>query len=121
MSEIELSEGAIQQKCVMYYRNNYCLKIHNPRHLIFSVPNDVKNDIERMRKVSEGLYSGASDLIILEPGVAKFVEMKTETGTQSKDQKQFQEIVEALGFEYYLIRSFEQFKSELCTITTHPQ
>jgi hypothetical protein len=120
MNELELSESAIQQKCVMYYRNNYCLKIHNPRHLIFSVPNDIKNDIERMRKVSEGLYSGASDLIILEPGVAKFVEMKTETGTQSKDQKEFQQIVEALGFQYFLIRSLEQFKKELCTSPTTP-
>jgi len=36
--------------------------------------------------------------------------MKTETGTQDKEQKVFQQQVEALGHIYIICRSFEQFQ-----------
>jgi len=47
---------------------------------------------------------------VLLPNKILFIEVKTDIGTQSKEQKNFQERVEKLGFEYHLVRSLEDFK-----------
>ena len=107
------TENKLQQEIIMYYRNNYCLKHHTPRHAIFSVPNDSKDAKEQMRKIATGLMSGVSDLIILRPSETIFCEVKTDVGKQSEKQKAFQEIVELLGFKYILVRSLQEFKQSL--------
>ena len=104
------TEAKIQSEIVAWFNNEYCLKFHNPRYCIFSVPNDTQNKEETMRKLSTGLKSGASDLIVLFPNRAIFCEVKTPTGVQSESQKDFQEQVEKLGFEYILVRSLDDFK-----------
>lgn len=104
------TEDKIQQEIVMWYRNTYCLKNHNPRNLIFSVPNDSKDAKEQMRKIATGLYAGVSDLIIIHFGKVLFVEVKNDKGRQSDKQKDFQQLIEAQGFKYYLVRSLEQLK-----------
>ena len=55
------------------------------------------------------MKSGVSDLIVLMPNRAMFIELKNEKGIQSESQKDFEQSVSALGFEYYLIRSLDQF------------
>jgi len=58
--------------------------------------------------------SGVADLILLMPnGKCIFVEMKTEKGTQSPNQKEFEDAVLKLGFTYIVCRSFEQFQEEI--------
>lgn len=104
------SEDAIQQEIVMWYRNTYCLKKHNPRNILFSVPNDSKNSVEQMRKISTGLYAGVSDIIVIHFGEVYFIEVKTEIGRQSNKQKEFQELIENQGFKYYLVRSLKEFQ-----------
>ena len=104
------TENKLQQEIIMFYRNNYCLKHHTPRHAIFSVPNDSKDAKEQMRKIATGLMSGVSDLIILRPNETIFCEVKTDAGKQSEKQKDFQKLVELLGFKYILVRSLEEFK-----------
>lgn len=103
-------ESKIQQEIVMWFKNNYCLKTMNPRCAIFSVPNEGKSAKEMMFKKATGLMAGASDLIVLMPNKCLFVECKNATGYQRPEQKEFQSIVEALGFEYHLVRSLEDFK-----------
>ena len=107
------TENKLQQEIIMYYRNNYCLKHHEPRHAIFSVPNDSKDAKEQMRKIATGLMSGVSDLIILRPNETIFCEVKTDFGKQSEKQKDFQSLVENLGFKYILVRSLDDFKNKL--------
>jgi hypothetical protein len=106
-------EDAIQQEIVMWYRNNYCLKKHDPRNLIFSVPNDSKDAKEQMRKIATGLFSGVSDLIMIHFGNVYFIEVKTDVGRQSDKQKEFQKIIELQGFKYNLVRSLDEFKKIL--------
>jgi hypothetical protein len=60
-----------------------------------------------------GVVAGVSDLIIIKPNEVIFVEVKTEIGKQSDKQKEFQQIVETLGFKYLLVRSLEDFKSQI--------
>jgi hypothetical protein len=52
-------------------------------------------------------------LIIVQPNRVIFLELKDTNGRQSNEQKSFQEKVTALGFEYWLIRSLEEFKAKL--------
>lgn len=107
------TESRIQQEIVIFFNNEYCLKFHNPRYCIFSVPNDSESKEETMRKKATGLLSGVSDLIVLFPNRAVFCEVKTPTGTQSETQKDFQKHVESLGFEYILVRSLDEFKTKI--------
>jgi hypothetical protein len=87
------------------------LNFFEQKHLIFSVPNDGKNMMEQMRKKATGLLAGVSDLIVIQPNRIIFIEVKTERGVQSESQKQFENDVKALGFEYYLVRSLNEFKN----------
>ena len=105
-----ISENKIQQEIVLWYNNNFCLKHHNPRQCIFSVPNDSINAIETKRKVNTGLLAGVSDLIILHNGECLFIEVKTLSGKPSEKQKDFEKIASLQGFKYYLVRSLEDFK-----------
>ena len=106
-----LAESRIQQEIVMWFRNNYCRVGLVPRCVIFSVPNEGQNEVEQMRKVQTGLMAGASDLIVIMPNVTIYVECKDDKGSQSDEQIVFQELVEALGFRYVLVRSLDDFKS----------
>jgi len=103
------SEGKIQQECVIYFRNNN-LKTNN---LMFSVPNEGKSVVEQMYKKSLGMLSGVSDTIIILSNKVIFCEFKDATGKQSDNQIIFQNKVETLGFEYWLIRNIEDFKNNL--------
>jgi hypothetical protein len=111
-------ESKIQQEIVMYVTNNFGLKHHNPKFLIFSVPNEGKNAKEQMYKKMLGLKSGVSDLILVMPSRVVFVECKDDTGKQSESQKEFESDVTALGFEYWLVRSLDDFKAHLQNIFT---
>ena len=104
------TENKIQQEIIIWFRNNFCLKNNDPRSAIFSVPNDSKDAKEQMRKIATGLMAGVSDLICIHKGKVLFIECKDEKGRQSDKQKDFQSIVESQGFEYYLVRSLENFK-----------
>jgi hypothetical protein len=111
-----ISENKIQQEIVLWYNNNFCLKHHNPRQCIFSVPNDSINAIETKRKVNTGLMAGVSDLIILHNGECLFIEVKTLSRKQSEKQKDFEKIVSFQGFKYYLVRSLEDFKKIISSL-----
>lgn len=107
------SESAIQQQCYMWFNNTYCLNHHEPRLLMFSVPNEGKNAIEQSRKKQIGMLSGVSDTIIIFENRVVFCEFKDDKGKQSDRQKDFQERVEKLGHEYWIVRSLDEFKQLL--------
>jgi len=106
-----MSEENLQQQCVLWFNNKFCLKTNVPRCMIFSVPNDSSNFMETKRKINTGLLKGVSDLIVIIPGKVLFIELKTETGTQSAVQKDFQNRIELLGFKYHLARSLKEFQN----------
>ncbi len=112
MSEEEKTEARIQQDIVMWFRNEYCLKHHEPRSLIMSIPNNREHGMKEV-----GMMSGASDLLVMyskdgldfEGMMIYWVEVKTPKGRQSPKQKVFQEHVEQMGMEYVIVRSREEF------------
>ena len=62
-----------------------------------------------MKLKATGLKAGVSDLIVLMPNRCIFVELKMPKGVQSDKQKEFQSVVQLLGFEYHIIKSLEEF------------
>ena len=108
-----MTEDQLQQKIVIDFRNRN-LKNDN---LIFSIPNGgSRNPIEALKLKKTGTLAGVSDLIIMVPNRIIFLELKTESGIQSEVQKNFQNKVEALGFEYLLIRNLKQYEDLMQTL-----
>lgn len=128
-------ENHLQCEIVKSFNNNYCLRTHKPRYYIFAVQNELPTQLASMIAVkvpqpikeivkrslsiclsgaiNMGMRNGVSDLIVLLPKRVVFVELKSEIGKQREKQKEFQNIVEGLGFEYYVIRSIEEFYTAL--------
>jgi hypothetical protein len=107
-----INENNLQAEIYKWFNNTYCLKSHNPRAIICSIPNGgTRNIREAMTFKSTGLLKGASDLIVIFPnGKLCFVELKIAKGVQSAEQKDFECRVSSLGYEYHLIRSLDEFK-----------
>ena len=106
-----MSEDILQAKLYKWYHNNYCTKLNNPQHVIFSVPNGGhRSKSEAARFKATGLVAGVSDLIVVQPNKIIFIELKLEKGKQQKTQIDFENKVSALGFEYHVVRSLEEFK-----------
>jgi hypothetical protein len=104
------TEDQIQAEIYKWFHNEYCTKFNNPRCCIFAVPNGgLRSKHEAMKLKSTGVVAGVSDLIVLMPNKCIFVEVKTDIGRQSDKQKDFEEIVKALNFDYHLVRSLEDF------------
>lgn len=97
-----MTEDQLQAKIVKEYNNRYCLKHHEPRNMIFSIPNGgLRNKIEAMKMQATGLLAGASDLIIIHFGVIHFVELKKEGEKPRANQLDFAERVKANGFNWH--------------------
>ena len=96
-------ESNIQQAVVKWFRMQY------PRFIIAAVPNGgFRNAREAAIMQREGVLAGFADLVVLAQRNVLFLEMKTTKGKQSDKQKEFQNKVSKLGFEYIVCRSFEQ-------------
>ena len=87
---------------MVWYRKNF------KNDLIFSVPNERASGWNKM--IAIGMLPGVSDLIVVTKGKVLFVEVKDYKGIQRPNQVDFENKVKALGFEYYLVRSLDEFK-----------
>jgi len=103
-------EDRIQQEIFLYLNNNFCLEWMPDRGIIFHVPNQRASAIERIKLAAIGVLSGVSDLIFIYRGKHLYIEVKTPTGTQSKDQKEFEGRIQSNGFSYYVVRSVDDVK-----------
>ncbi|MCM1440983.1 MAG: VRR-NUC domain-containing protein [Roseburia sp.] len=60
----------------------------------------------------EGVTAGVADMILLHPNIehhALCIEFKTPKGRQQDSQRRFQRKVEAFGYRYEIVRSFDEF------------
>ena len=116
-------ESDLQQQCVAWFNQNF------PQYWLFSVKNSSKMGgktitgkngkqipLEAIIAKREGLRAGVADLQLLFGNgkyYSLFLELKTDTGEQSKEQKQFEAYCNQNKFKYVLIRSIEQFRKEI--------
>lgn len=82
---------------------------------VFSVPNGthLKPSQARIAK-AEGMMAGVSDLVIMLPkGQIVFAEMKNPDGTgrQSPMQREFEDIVRSMGYDYYIWDNWKQVEA----------
>ena len=90
---------------------------------LFAVPNGAKRSRwERMEKKQEGMTAGVADMILLVPSTRhhglclEFKKAKaaaTSKTYQTPEQRAWQAAVEAQGYRYEVVRSFE----EACNVT----
>lgn len=80
-----------------------------PEKLIFAVPNGgSRHKAEAANMKRQGVKPGVADVILLIPkkGYACLcIEFKTSSGSQSKEQKEFQKQAESCGSKYVISRS----------------
>lgn len=113
-----ISEDALQQQCVIWFRNNY-LEL---RGLLFSVPNGgYRNAREATKLTQTGLFKGVADLLFMYDGKTYCIEMKTEVGSQSKGQEFWEGQVKKQGFDYFVCRSLEEFQGVIQGIINKPK
>lgn len=102
-------ESNLQIACVRWFR----LQFPSIAPLLFSVPNGGRRDaVTGAILKAEGAVAGVADLLLLLPSGDHHglcIEMKTEKGKQSDAQKEWQKAVEAAGYKYAVVRTFEQF------------
>jgi hypothetical protein len=114
-----VSEATIQQHIVATF--SVLSRQHN--FLFFHVPNEAAMKgrkgkslyalIAHLKKM--GLVPGVSDLIIGHEGRMYFMEVKTETGVMSENQRHFQDWAMRCRMPYAIVRSAENAVSALKT------
>lgn len=101
-----MSEGRLQQEIVFWFRNAF----PNLRGLLcYNNNNSLGGRKGNMNKYL-GVIKGRADMVFYYKSRAYMIELKTEIGYQSKEQKKWQNIIEEQGFNYSIIRSLEDFK-----------
>ena len=95
-SKIEIH---LQHECVLWFNMEF------PQHIIIPVVNEGAYNNRNLT-----VLKGVSDTIIVMGRDVIFVEYKTFTGVQSQHQKVFEKRINNNGLDYFIIRSFEQFK-----------
>lgn len=109
------SEAKIQAEIFQWYWNNYCLPIHNPRQLIFHVPNQKQMGLNNI-----GLYPGASDLVVVHNSKVLMIEVKEPSnGRQSDNQKKFQSHCLQSGIKYFIVFALDDFKRIIFALNDH--
>lgn len=101
------SEEYIQYECVQWFWNTY----PNLRGLLCCNKNNSRNKIEGNKWRALGVIAGRADLVLYYDGKTYHIEMKTEKGIQSKEQKDWASLVESSGFRYYICRSLFEFQT----------
>ena len=114
------SESKIQHICVTWFRMTF----PKVAGLLFAVPNGGWRGAKAGKEmVYEGQVKGVADLILLYPSGGKSslcLEMKVpksaerRVGTQSKEQKSWQELVEAYGSTYVVCHGLLEFIRAVC-------
>ena len=105
---IKQSESAIQKSCVRWFDLQY------PQCIIFAIPNGGRRDKREAAKLkAEGVRKGVHDLFIVSPSGNEskglFIEMKTQTGRLSNEQRAFGICVSMDGYNCAVARSLDEF------------
>jgi hypothetical protein len=102
-----VSESKLQIAMVNYFRFKY------PKYHLFAIPNGGnRSAITGAILKKEGARAGVADLFLMH-GNSQFhglwIEVKTDKGKQSPNQKQFEIDALKCKYEYKVVRSLEEF------------
>ena len=94
-----MSEHDLQLNCIAWFKNQ---KIGEIIPVVNEATYKNKNFV---------INKGASDLIVILPKKVIFCELKVGNNKQSKEQLEFENRITELGYNYYLVRSLDEFKN----------
>lgn len=97
------SEHTIQLECIAWFRNEFERK---GKGVIIPIVNEATYN-----NSTQVIKDGASDTIVILESRVIFAEFKTAVGKQRDSQRQFENEVNILGYNYRLIRCLDEFKS----------
>lgn len=101
-------EDYLQKNCIEYFRLQF------RKRIIFAIPNaGHRNVVEGKRLKDMGMMRGAPDLFISEPGLGYhglYLELKAGKNKQTSEQKEFEIAVKERGYDYQIVRTFEEFQ-----------
>ena len=101
------TEDRLQQECYTWFHNEY----PDLRLVMWHTENEGKrNGRAQMRFKTMGGTPGVADLIWFYGGEFFAFELKTQTGTQSKSQKEWQAAIEKQGGHYRIVRTIGEFQ-----------
>jgi len=105
MAKFRHQEESFQQACIQWFNMQY------PKYnkCLFHVQQKARNSIEGAKFKKSGVVSGVSDLILVANSGVYFIELKTKTGKQSREQASFQKQMEEMGQNYVVIRDIYHF------------
>ena len=108
-------ESKLQSECVKWFRLQYPKLSMN----LFAIPNGGARDVITGAILKrEGVTAGVADLFLAVPRYkiggeefcgGLFIEMKFGAGTQTKEQKAFQQAVEREEYRYAVCRTVDEF------------
>jgi hypothetical protein len=100
-----MSELKLQSKCYQDFWNANPSK----RGLLYMNYNNAKNREHGAILKAMGMVAGVADMTYLTKRGAVFIEFKFADGKQAPAQKEWEEKVKALGYEYHVVRTEDQF------------
>jgi hypothetical protein len=100
-------EEKLQSECYKWFHNSFPLE----RRMLFHVDNNSYNATIGAHKKALGVVKGVSDLVFIIDGSVIFIEMKTPSGEQETEQRDFEMKVKSRGHTYVVIRTFGMFKA----------
>lgn len=100
--EMEQTEAKIQQEAIMKIWN----EMPETRLCLFHVPNGgIRNAQEGAKLKAQGVISGVPDLVFVWAGKTHYIEVKTQTGVLSKNQKTLHQKWMEQGVEVEVMRT----------------
>lgn len=80
----------------------------------FHVPNERASEIERMKLAAEGVDPGVPDIVVvLHEGRSGWIELKSESGTLTENQKRWRDLLIERGHQWALCRSLREIEDAL--------
>tara|TARA_R110000787_G_scaffold261374_1_gene366720 strand:+ start:1158 stop:1496 length:339 start_codon:yes stop_codon:yes gene_type:complete len=108
-----MSEDRLQQEIYLWFHNEY----PKLRGLLFHPANGgSRSSREGAKFKSMGVFPGVADLLFIYQNQLYAIELKTQTGTQSKVQKTWEDRVKIEGVCYEIVRSLVEFKKIIIPI-----
>lgn len=105
-------EAILQSQCTRWFKNTY----PDQYGRLWMQFNNPKSQVQGQMLKAQGMISGVSDLAFIRAdGRAVFIELKTEKGRQSEEQKWWQSVIEANKGQYHIVRSLDEFKAVIIT------
>jgi len=108
-----ITEQQLHAECFKWFHNTYPAE----RGMLHHNNNNSVNSIAGNKMKAMGVVAGVSDFeLILPRGMIAFIEMKTETGVLSEEQKRFCAMLVSRGHLYFVIRSIAAFQNLIKTL-----